>query len=132
MKRDFDLIRAIMLDIEKLPPALRQDDNYHFEHPEYTDNDEIGYALGLLVDRGFVSAKIDNVIGIESHGSFYEVSLTFEGHDFLDSIRDDEIWRHTKDGLEKAGGSTFDLIKELAKELLKQQIKHYSGIELSK
>ena len=58
------------------------------------------------------------------------VRLTWDGCDFLDSVRDDEIWRQTKDGVTKAGGFSLDLMKALAKGLIKKQIETHTGVEL--
>jgi hypothetical protein len=31
--------------------------------------------------------------------------LTWNGHEFLDAVRDDEVWRRTKEGARKAGNA---------------------------
>jgi hypothetical protein len=58
------------------------------------------------------------------------VGLTWHGHDLVDSIRDPEIWKMTKEGVEKAGGFTFELIGELAKGFIKTKIEKHTGVEL--
>ena len=52
------------------------------------------------------------------------------GHDFIDSVRDPETWAKTKKATEAAGGWTLDLLKDLAKGLVKKQIEKHTGIEL--
>ena len=56
--------------------------------------------------------------------------LTSSGHDFLDSIRDPEIWKKTKDGAKAAGCFTFELLGDLAKGFIKTQIKKRTGMDL--
>jgi Hypothetical protein (DUF2513) len=56
--------------------------------------------------------------------------LTWEGHDFLDAIRDPEIWCKTKSGAEEVGSFTFDLLKELAVGLIKTKIEQHTGVKL--
>ncbi len=56
--------------------------------------------------------------------------LTWEGHDFLDSVRDPKIWAKTKDGALAAGGFTVDLLKDLAKGFVKKQIEERTGVTL--
>jgi hypothetical protein len=56
--------------------------------------------------------------------------LSWAGDDFLDSVRDPEIWRQTKEGAKKAGGFTVELLGDLAKGLIKTQIKKHTGVEL--
>lgn len=50
--------------------------------------------------------------------------------DFLDTIRDPSIWRETKAGAKKAGGFSLDLLKALAKGLVKKKIEQHTGVEL--
>ncbi|MDQ6867300.1 MAG: DUF2513 domain-containing protein [Pseudomonadota bacterium] len=42
-------------------------------------------------------------------------------HDFLDSIRDPDLWNKTKKGAKAAGGFTMDLLADLAKGLIKRR-----------
>ena len=46
------------------------------------------------------------------------------------SVRDDAVWRKTKEGALAAGGFTFELLASLAKGLVKKQIEKHTGIEL--
>jgi hypothetical protein len=73
-----------------------------------------------LVDEG----------GIRPAEGFGFQSLTWEGHDFLDSVRDPKIWAKTKSGALAAGGFTVDLLKELAKGFIKKQIEERTGVKL--
>jgi hypothetical protein len=52
------------------------------------------------------------------------------GHDFLDSVRDPETWAKTKKTAAKAGGFTLDLLKDIAKGLIKKKIEDHTGIKL--
>ncbi len=41
-------------------------------------------------------------------------SLTWGGHDFLDAIRNDDVWSKTKSTVqEKVGSATFEVVKAL-------------------
>jgi hypothetical protein len=53
-----------------------------------------------------------------------------EGCDFLDSVRDPEIWRKTKAGALASGGFTLGLMADLAKGFLRKQIMEKTGIDL--
>ena len=66
---------------------------------------------------------LDSLVTGGSPTGMYLVGLTRQGHDFLDSIRDKEIWGSVKAKLAKVGGSaSVDVLKALAiqsaKELL--------------
>jgi hypothetical protein len=129
MKRDMDIVRELLLRIEavNMPaghPALLTVTSDDLVRPG-DDQNSIAEHVRLLVDAGFV--KPTRLSGPE----FFGVSgLTWRGHDFLDAIRDPEIWRQTKDGATKAGGFTVEILGDLAKGLLKTQIKKYTGIDL--
>ena len=56
--------------------------------------------------------------------------LTWKGHDFADSVRDDEIWRQAKDGVSAAKGFSVDLLAALAKGFIKKQIEQKTGIPI--
>ena len=53
-----------------------------------------------------------------------------DGHDFLDSIRDPDVWDKTKKGALAAGGFAMDLLKKLATGFVKKKIEDSTGIKL--
>ena len=126
MKRDMDLIRELLLKLESWPvergdmvpisPGAISTEN-HSPH-------EIEYHLTLLKEAGFVDFPQEWQAGF-----FFRV-ITWEGHDFLDPVRDPKIWAKTKDGALAAGGFTVDLLKDLAKGFVKKQIEERTGVTL--
>lgn len=60
----------------------------------------------------------------------YFKSLSWEGADFIDSVRDDKIWQKTKEGAQIAGGFSFEILKALAKGFIIEKIKNHTGINL--
>jgi hypothetical protein len=129
MKRDMDLIRELLLKLEALP--IRRGgiisippDAEEIAVPGY-DTDQIEYHLSQIRAAGFIDeggARPMSGIGFRC--------LTWAGHDFLDSVRNLEIWAKTKKGAEAAGGFTVDLLKDLAKGFIKKQIEEYTGVKL--
>lgn len=83
----------------------------------------------LLVTDGYVNG-IDATTKSSFCQEFIPMNLTDKGHDYLDSIRDPEIWKQTKAGAAKVGGFSLELIGDLAKGLIKTQIKKHTGIEI--
>ena len=129
MKRDMDIVRDLLIRIEGIDrpdgaPALLTITPANLGLSDAAPG-AIAYHLLLLVDAGFL--KPTSLKGVEFIGV---AGLTWKGHDFLDSIRDPEIWRQTKEGATKAGGFTVELLADLAKGLLKTQIEKYTGIKL--
>lgn len=57
--------------------------------------------------------------------------LTWNGHEFLDTIRDAEVWKRTKAGAEKAGNASVSFLWELAKAYGKNLASERLGITLA-
>ena len=129
MKRDMDLIRELLLHLEAIPmptdgeTAIFPNDD-RIAVPGH-DPAQVDYHLGLLRSAHFLDeSHARPASGINFRG------LTWQGHDFLDSVRDPKIWAKTKDGALAAGGFTVDLLKDLAKGLVEKQIEERTGIKL--
>jgi hypothetical protein len=127
VKRDFDLIRSILLHIEESPHHLSGDYEYHFDH---SDQDAVANALELLAEKSLIISEYSPTSGSHPSDWHAEVRMTWEGHDFLDSVRDPKIWKLTKDGAKQAGGAGFDLLKALAKGFVKKKIEEHTGVKL--
>lgn len=130
MRRDMDLIRLIMLKLEsweKSPSAIFvvQDIEADFAIEGYS-RDEIVYHYKLIADKGW----IDTAGAMNHYRNFTFRSLTSDGHDFVDSVRDEKIWALTRDGAKKAGAFSIDLLGQLAKGFAKKQIENYTGVQL--
>jgi hypothetical protein len=129
MMRDMDLIRDILLELDANPKLNgrslhRGRANAFFEKGDVSD-DDAAYHLLLLIDRKFVIGTYDRI-----SATFDIERLSMDGHDFLDSVRDLEVWKKTKKGAEAAKGFTIDLLKDLAKGLVKKQIEEFTGVKL--
>jgi hypothetical protein len=133
LKRDMDLIRNILLEIEegkKVYEAMSDDmASILCITPETLMSreqaDQLTGHLDLLEQAGFIEIEERLASGI-----YYIKGLSWGGHDLLDSIRDPKIWERTKRGVEGAGGFTVDLLKDLAKGFMKKQIEEFTGIKL--
>ena len=84
MKRDMDLVREILITIEEGNLAL--------DGLEY-DQDQIYLHVELMKEHGLVEAVIvPDIDGAEHKILLCSVKrLTWEGHDFLESARDESI-----------------------------------------
>ena len=123
MKRDLELIRSILLSIEELSKG--DWDSVDLTHLE-VNPDKLYYHFKLLHQSGYIDGIDQQLMNFNG---FIPQELTTHGHDFLDTIRDDVIWTKTKEIGNKSGAFTFDLLSEIAKGLIKTQIKKYTGVE---
>ena len=117
MKRDLNLFRHILLVAEKLSNTTSIIPMVDFVTDDYA-LPEISYHITLLLDANYIDAKR---LPIQNEFIFYNVHrLTNEGHDFLDSIRDDKIYKKILKRLSVVSGAfTLEIVKELGFTLLR-------------
>lgn len=128
MKRDLDVIRTILLQLERMDVPAGQ---YTAVGPneleiQGCDGDKVAYHIQLLKSAGFVRE-------LGSKPSRYGMNysgLSWEGHEFLDSVRDEAVWRNTRKAMNTIGGFTFDLVTDMAKAFLKAEFKRHTGLNL--
>lgn len=127
MKLDKDLVREILLAIESSNHS--PDEPMGLTDERWTAQ-EISYHVMLLHEAGLVIAE-DLSFLAETFPIWQIKRLTYKGHEFLDTVRDGEVWRLTKAGAEKAGGTSLAMMLEIGKAFGKQVLKDRLGIELS-
>lgn len=90
MKRDMDLIRVILLKIEENNEPIDSDDLIDLGWEERL----ITYHIRLLVEADLLNA----IAARTKHSEEYlSISLTWEGHEFLDAARDQTRWEQAKE-----------------------------------
>lgn len=111
MKRDMQLVRKLLLELEKRDHIIATSDMMVIEGEDH-DPWTIEYHLSILADSEFVAAVYSN----SGHISHYR--LTWQGHEFIDAVRDDTIWRKVTEALQKLGGHTYPMLLNFAERLL--------------
>jgi Hypothetical protein (DUF2513) len=118
MKRDWDVIRTVLMEIEALDGDARADFSYSMDNDSSNIKEEHAF---LLWKSGFIDA---DEINTASDQSIYSPRLTWSGHDLLNTLRSTPVWeRVKKNAKEKGLELTFDTVKLLAKEALEYLIK---------
>lgn len=107
MKRDMDLIRLILLKIEE---EYRSTAIINLEIEGY-DKETVAYHCKILNDADWIS-YYDADYADDEINDFVVGSLTWDGHDYLDKIRDNSQWKKVKDTISKHGLSfAVDTVK---------------------
>ncbi|MFS9448744.1 DUF2513 domain-containing protein [Streptococcus cristatus] len=119
MKRDMELCRLILFKIEE---EYKSNAIFNISISGY-DSEEIAYHCNLLFNFGLISSYqatyADNSLHVFSVGS-----LTWEGHDFLDKIREDTVWNSTKKKIkENMLPMTLDVIKSISASVISAMLK---------
>lgn len=123
LKLEKDLVREILIAVE----AHNEAHGWMELTIEGRTPIEVSYHVMLLDEAGFLSGIS---LGGINHSEWQPRRLTYKGHEFLDTVRDPEVWRRTKDGAEKAGVAGLGMLLELGKAYGKQLLKERLGLEL--
>ena len=132
MKRDMDYIRELLLEIEG--------GRDYFETLSKNETDVLGIEtdesldeiagkkralhLDLLAEAGLI--RLTHVGG---GGGYYVERPTWDGYEFIETMRDPTIWSRTKGAAGKAGGVGFGVLLEIGKSLVKGELAKH-GIPL--
>lgn len=113
MKRDWDIVREILIKLEELGDAnsfLRDEDVNGY------DRALVAFHMHLLDEAGLIKAGCGRVPG---GWSCQANCMTWRGYEFLDHIRQDRIWNRVKSTAREKGLSlSLDLIAKLAVKVI--------------
>lgn len=113
LRRNMDLVRAILLTIEAMDEPATLGDLVAADASEL-DRRTVDHLVQLMHRAGLLSG-IDTA---DSEGpDWMDLELTWDGHDFLGSIRDPEHWREAKSAAEKVGGWTLNVFAKILEKL---------------
>ena len=119
MERDLELIRQILLKGASHPHGS----GFAPEEAlggEYT-REQIGYHVHLMGQAGLI-VTYDVATLANASPSAHMNSITWAGHDYLESVRDEKVWKETKSLAKQAGSTAFDLVKQIAVGIAKSEL----------
>jgi len=117
MQRDMDLVRAILLAIERHPDGFAPQ---QLSIMGYTP-EQVGYHATLLKEAGLVEA-IESTNYDDTSPMAIITRLTWQGHEFLEAARSPDIWSQAKQLMHKAGGGSFAVWQTVLVELVKRNL----------
>lgn len=116
MTRDWDLIREILAKLEELPDTRSK--LMPRQVTGWTE-DAVSYHIWLLIQSGMIEGKCNSSPGGNAGMHCHGTALTWQGHEFLASVRTDTAWNAIKTKLgEKAIDLSFEAIKAAALAIL--------------
>lgn len=131
MKRDLNLFRAILLEIEKMPAGedWKLEENSPHLYSNESEEKAILEHLVLMQDCHLISKAVSK--GSSGYYELYPCNLTNEGYDFLDAVRSSSIWEKIKTAvLDKGVSYSIEAIVLIAKKLAKEQLAEVFNISL--
>lgn len=121
MRRDMDVIRNIVLAVSDASGPVNS--------VEGVSPEDFSPHAQLLAEAGLIEAAIMPP-GKRVATDAVIFRLTWDGHEFADSVRSPEVWAKTKKGAEAVGSITVDLLKDLAKGFIKKLVEEKTGVKL--
>jgi len=116
MKRDDDLIRDLLFEAEASnQPYLLAVMTISPSEEELKRHMHANW----LCDAGFFQEVNKGVFRI-----------TNQGHDYLAAIRDEGVWKKTKEAASSAGGVGLGIMKDIAVAYVKQELSSRLGLSL--
>jgi hypothetical protein len=124
MKRDMDLVRRILMDIEACPEADAQPGYLQLDFEGHS-TEEVMYHVQLLGEAGLIETQDQSDL---AGFRIFPQRLTWQGHEFLDAIRKDTIWEKAKSiALEKTGALGFEALKVVSLKLAADALSAFTG-----
>lgn len=112
MKRDMDLIRELLLRIEARTTV--KFGQVELPYDDYAE-EQIYYHVRLLHEAGYIHAANCST---GTNFCWEPIDLTWQGHEFLDNARNDEIWSKAKKLITETGGTvSFSVLKSVLTKL---------------
>jgi hypothetical protein len=125
MRLDKDLVREILLALEADNDEPTGWISLKIEGHSST---HVSYHVQLLHEAGYLEAQDLTTIGPDGY-EWQPKRLTFQGHEFLDTVRDSETWRRTKKTATDLSIGSLKMLFEIARGFGKQKLLEH-GISI--
>ena len=117
MRLDMDCVREVLLEIEKMPfNGYITIDQLCSALPEM-EPDNVYYSALKLIEAGYLSGDILPKMKSYLPGIKGIYDITFQGHEFLNEIREPERWTKVKTISKRIGSSSLQAIWNIAQQL---------------
>lgn len=116
MKFNYELVRKLLEFTENIQFNTTQESKF-IKIENYT-NDEISYHVKKLLEANYINGYKSDM----RENLYYVRELTLIGHEFLDSIRSDEIWNSVKSQIKALDTVPLSMIPVLAQEHIKKKL----------
>jgi hypothetical protein len=116
MRRDSDLIRAILLAIE----ADDRCEVLRLPRIEGFSREAVHFHVRLLIEKRLLQSALPDR---SSRQPWLCLRLTWEGYDFVDAIRDPAAWRSVKSAAKKVGSWSIETLAAIAKNMIIAKIE---------
>lgn len=127
MRLNHDCVRETMLYLERTLEYTGAINLSDFTLEGFTYEDTI-YTLQKLSEAEYISATVKQ--DVTGDILIYVHSITWEGHRFLDTVRDNKVWTGTKKILSTVSSSSISFVSTIASQVLTNLISQQMGLNL--
>ena len=129
MKLNHDCIRNLLLFLEVNlktksngnPKGIKLRNITGEDHlAKFTEND-IYYSAGKLVEINYIKLVNNSV----APRRMIINEITWDGHDYIDSIRDSKVWSEVKNKTKGLSDVAIDIVKGIAVEIIKGRVNNF-------
>lgn len=119
MKLNQDLVRLLLLQIEDKTGPYEPLELSDISIKDYS-YEEILYTTERLLEAGYIKARLETT---DLHCDHVIYSLTWDGHKFLDTVRDNVVWRRTNDIVKKLSSVSLSLILHIGEQVILDMVR---------
>jgi hypothetical protein len=118
MKRDFELIRNLLNQLEDLPACTSVSEL----NAEGFSSQEIMEHVELLLDADFLQGKI--ISNTDGRAEKYLIHrITWAGHEFIALAKNDTVWKSALEQVKKIGSAvTIGMLQTILVTIIKSQV----------
>lgn len=107
-----DCIRDTMLYLEEHMNRLGYYDSHDIKLASYSQ-DDIDYTVEKLDEAGYLKINSKHM-----SGNILIKCITYNGHQFLDDIRDNKVWSKTKSILSNFSSTSINMVQNIATQVI--------------
>lgn len=125
MKRDLDLVRAILVTAEDSLKAVTEEELLELDG----DIHKLAFHVELMSEHGLIVGNV-TYDGFRTQPLSIEIDrVTWQGFDYLDAIRSPKVWNRAKKVIGKSVGETsLSVVKQTCQAIAWQMIQQQIGL----
>ena len=118
MKVYLDCVREVLLAVENLKMNESLNINRLSEKIPSFSTEDIEYTCLKLEEAGYINATFVSMAGAYLPGLKGVYDITYNGHEFLNAIREPTRWEQVKTSAAKIGSFSLETAAEIARNLI--------------
>lgn len=124
MKLDHDCVRAVLLYLEKTLELDNEIDATDIVIKKYQQQD-IVYSVRKLAEAGYLNTTDYSA---DDEQNIIINSISWDGHRFLDTVRDPKVWMHSKSVASKLLSVSIGMMENIASQVITNLVSQQLGL----